>query len=70
MITGKQIFVEPQKCRYFNNEMRVLGEMIFSLQKQDQVFKIWSPPFCGGPRPIAPMAPIDGKALITSMTIT
>ena len=35
-----------------------------SLQKKGQMCKIWRPPFGGGPRPMAPMAPIDEKALI------
>ena len=41
-----------------------LAKMGTSLQKKkDQVCKIWRPPFCGGPRPMAPMAPIEEKAL-------
>ena len=40
-----------------------LAEMGTSLEKKDQVCKIWRPPFCGGPRPMAPMAPIEEKAL-------
>ena len=31
--------------------------------KKDQMYKIWRPPFCGGPKPIAPMALIEEKAL-------
>ena len=27
------------------------------------MYKIWRPPFCGGPVPMAPMAPIDEQAL-------
>ena len=30
--------------------------------------KIWRPPFGGGPRPMAPMAPIDEKALVVRLT--
>ena len=33
----------------------------------DQICKIWRPPFGGGPRPLAPMAPIDEKALIATI---
>ena len=44
-----------------------LAKMSTSLQKKDQVCKIWRPQFCGGPRPMAPMAPIEEKALIKMM---
>ena len=37
--------------------------MSTSLKKKDQMCKIWRPLFGGGPRPMAPMAPIDKKAL-------
>ena len=40
-----------------------LAEMGTSLQKKDQMCKIWRPPFCGDPRFMAPMAPIEEKAL-------
>ena len=30
--------------------------------------KFWRPPFSGGPRPMAPMALIDKKALVTTTT--
>ena len=46
-----------------------LAKMGTSLQKKDQVCKIWRPPFCGGPRPMAPMAPIEEKALMTRLSV-
>ena len=40
----------------------------YFITKKDQVCKIWRPPFCGGPWPMAPMAPIEEKALVVVYT--
>ena len=42
------------KCEIVKTDIKVLAKM----NKIRPIYEIWRPPFCGGPVPMAAMAPI------------
>ena len=43
------------KCKIFKTDIKVFAKV----DKIRQMYKIWRPPICGGPVPMALMTPID-----------